>query len=72
MLLSLPPPPPGPMGTYLGRLLDTIRKALIPVVSQNEAAARVILRSPNGTSYNVTVDDAGTLQVAVNDGKTRP
>jgi hypothetical protein len=51
--------------------LDTIRRALIPAISQDEAATRVLLRSPNGTVYSVTVDDAGTLSTAVNDGKTR-
>lgn len=63
------PPPSSPMGT----ILDTIRRALIPAVSQDEAAARVLLRSPNGTVYSVTVDDAGALSTAVIvDGKTRP
>lgn len=61
------PSPSSPMGT----ILDTIRRALIPAVSQNEAAARVLLQSPNGTVYSVTVDDAGTLSTAVIDGKTR-
>ena len=62
------PPPSSPMGV----ILDTIRRALIPVVSQDEATARLLLRSPNGTIYEVTVDDAGALSIAVNDGKTRP
>jgi hypothetical protein len=62
------PPPSSPMGT----ILDTIRRALIPAVSQDEAAARIMLRSPNGTIYEVTVDNAGTLSIVVNDGKTRP
>jgi hypothetical protein len=62
------PPPSTPMGT----ILDTIRRALIPAISQDEAAARLLLTSPNGTIYSVTVDDAGVLTTAVNDGKTRP
>lgn len=61
------PNPNSPMGV----ILDTIRRAFIPVVSQDEAAARIILRSPNGTTYSVTVDNAGTLSTAVIDGKTR-
>lgn len=72
MLLSFPTPPSGPMGAYIGRVLDTIRKALVPAVSATEAAPRVILQSPNGTNYSVTVSDAGVLQVNHNDGKTRP
>lgn len=62
------PNPNSPMGV----ILDTIRRAFIPVVSQDEAAARVLLRSPNGTVYSVTVDDAGVISTAVIDGKSRP
>ena len=62
------PNPNSPMGV----ILDTIRRALIPAVSQDEAAARVLLRSPNGTVFSVTVDDAGTLSSVVIDGKSRP
>jgi hypothetical protein len=59
-------------GSPMGVILDTIRRALIPAVSQDEAAARILLRSPNGTIYSVTVDDAGVISTAVIDGKTRP
>ena len=62
------PNPNSPMGV----ILDTIRRALIPAVSQDEAAARLLLRSPSGTVYSVTVADDGTLSTAVIDGKTRP
>lgn len=60
------------MGSYIGRVLDTIRKALIPLVSSREAAQQIILRSPNGTNYAVTVSDAGALVVAGISGKDRP
>jgi hypothetical protein len=56
----------------IGVILDTIRRALIPAVSQDEAAARVLLRSPNGTVFSVTVSDAGIISTAVIDGKSRP
>ena len=62
------PPPNSPMGI----ILDTIRRAFIPVVSVNEAVERVLLRSPNGTVYSVTVSDAGVISTAVIDGNTRP
>lgn len=61
------PPPAAPISV----VLDTIRRALIPAVSQDEAAARVLLRSPNGTVYSVTVADNGTLSTEVIDGKSR-
>jgi hypothetical protein len=62
------PNPNSPMGV----ILDTIRRAFIPAISQDEAAPRVLLRSPNGTVYSVTVSDAGVISTAVTDGKTRP
>ena len=55
----------------MGVILDTIRRSLIPVISQDEAAPRLLLRAPNGTTYAVTVDNSGTLQTAVNDGNNR-
>lgn len=61
------PNPHSPMGV----ILDTIRRALIPAISQDEAAPRVLLRSPNGTVYSVTVSNTGTLSTAVIDGNTR-
>jgi hypothetical protein len=66
MRIVLPTP-----SSSMGVILDSIRRALIPAVSQDEAAPRIMLRSPNGTVYEVTVSDAGTLTTAVNDGKDR-
>jgi len=40
------------------------------VVSQDEATPRIVLRSPGGLLYDVTVDDAGALQVTPTE-KTR-
>jgi len=67
MIISLPP-----VSAPFAQILDTIRRAFGPVISYNEAAPRLLLRSPNGTTYSVTVDDAGTLSTAVINGKTRP
>lgn len=53
------------------QVLDTIRRAFVPVVSSNEAAPRILLQSPNGTVYEITVSNTGTLTTAVNSGKTR-
>lgn len=60
MRIVLPPP-----SASMGVILDTIRRALIPAVSQDEAAPRVLLRSSNGTVYSVTVSDAGTLSATL-------
>ena len=70
MLLSLPPPPPWGLSQYLTRFIQTLVQALSPVVSQTEAARQIILQSPNGTNYSVTVSDVGALVVAGISGKT--
>jgi hypothetical protein len=72
MVHSFGTPPPRYDASWLMRVLDTIRRSLADFVNKNEATRRIILLSPNGTSYDVTVDDAGTLQTTVNAGKNRP
>ena len=69
MIISFPTPPSN--SAFLTQVLDTIRRAFLSVVSKDEATNRIMLRSPNGTVYEVTVTDAGVVQTAVNDGKSR-
>jgi hypothetical protein len=64
-------PPPPANQPYLASLVEAIRRAFLPLISKDEAVSRVILQSPNGTAYNVTVSDAGVLTVTLNDGKSR-
>lgn len=67
MQVLLPPPPasiPAIPG-YLQSLWRSLTTALNSAVSSSEGAPRIILRSPNGTLYQVTVDDAGTLQTSI-------
>lgn len=71
MILSFPPPPPNYASNTFAQILDTIRRAFVNVVSSNEAAPRILLQSPSGTVYQITVSDSGTLTTAVNSGKTR-
>lgn len=66
MRIVLPTP-----SSSMGVILDSLRRALIPAISQDEAAPRLLLRSPAGTVYEVTVSDGGVLTTAVNDGKDR-
>lgn len=56
MRVVLPSPSAG-----MGTILDTIRRALIPAVSKDEAVSRLLLSAPNGTVYEVTVDNSGVL-----------
>jgi hypothetical protein len=67
MKVNLPPP-----GTPLPRILAAIQQAFTFVVSTAQGVNRIILISPNGTNYAVTVDDAGALKTEVIDGKARP
>lgn len=60
MRVVLPQPSSG-----MGVILDAIRRALIPAVSQNEAVPRLLLQAPNGTIYEVTVNNSGVLSAAV-------
>lgn len=69
MILSLPPPPAGGLSPYFQRLTQALVSSMGPVVSQKEAARQIILSSPNGTNYAVTVSDGGSLVVSAISGK---
>lgn len=71
MNINLPPPPLGYSSTSFVQVFDAIKRALLPAVSKDEAAPRILLQAPNGTIYAVTVNNSGVLTTAVNDGKDR-
>jgi hypothetical protein len=71
MIFNGPIPPAGPLQQFLQQFVDTIRRALIPVVSKDEATSRILLQSPNGTVYSITVSDIGVVTSTLNDGKSR-
>lgn len=71
MIVSFPSPPSNYASNAMTQILDTIRRAFVSVVSSNEAAPRILLQSPNGTVYQITVSDTGALTTAVQSGKTR-
>ncbi len=60
-----------PGNNQLQIAFQTITKAFGDAVSQNEGSARVMLRSPNGTIYAITTDDAGVLTTTAISGKDR-
>lgn len=64
MRISLPP-------SSDTQLVEALTRTFSGVVSQNEASARVLLQSPNGSIWSLTVDDAGVLSVTAEDGKSR-
>lgn len=65
MRVVLPPPNAG-----MSTILDTIRRAFIPAVSQDEASPRVLLSAPDGSVYAVTVSNTGTLSATLFTGDT--
>lgn len=71
MILITPTPGPGPNQSFLNQLATNLRTAFLRVVSTDEAVSRIMLSAPNGTVYQVTVDNAGTLHTTINDGKSR-
>jgi hypothetical protein len=71
MNINLPPPPLSYTPTSFTQVFEALKRSLLPAVSKDEAAPRILLQSPNGSVYQVTVSNAGVLTVALNDGKDR-
>lgn len=71
MNINFPIPPSNITQDYIIKVLDVIRRTFVPVVSKDEAVPRIFLSAPNGSVYEVTVNNSGNLTTALNDGKTR-
>lgn len=71
MIVSMPPAPQKYGQTEWNNILDFIKRSMIPIVTRTEAVDRILLRSPDGTTYAVTVDNSGTISAVVEDGKSR-
>lgn len=64
MIVHFPVVPSGlPATNYLNLLVSLLTRIFTDVVSKNEETPRVVLRSPNGTLFDLTVSDTGTLIV---------
>lgn len=61
MIVIMPKAPAKYDQGAIDSILDFIKRSFIPTISKDEAVNRVILQSPNGTSYEVKVDDSGTI-----------
>jgi len=48
---------------FFNRLIQDLRTYFNNAVSKDEEVPRIILRSPGGKNFDVTVDDAGVLVV---------
>jgi hypothetical protein len=58
-------------GQKLQIAFQTIRDAFGAAVSQDTETSRIIMRSPNGTTYAVSITDAGAVTTVAISGKTR-
>ncbi len=56
---------------WMAQFIAQVQQAMGFCVKNNEATGRIILRSPDGRSWAVTVDNTGTLAVTVMDGSER-
>lgn len=70
MILNFPKIPGAVNATYLSTVLDTIREGFRQVNSRRYAQDRVLLRSPNGTVYQLTIDNSGVVGTVIQDGKS--
>lgn len=70
-MIQLSTPPGEYRQSWASQVFAQIQQAFGYCVKTNEAAGRVILQSPNGKSWAVTVDNSGTLTVTVMDGTER-
>jgi hypothetical protein len=70
MIINIPKVPLQIDARYVTLVLDTIRDAFQQVNSRRYAQDRLLLRSPDGTVYELTVDNSGVVSTAVNDGKS--
>jgi hypothetical protein len=61
MRLNLPPAPEKYDQSYFSRAFANLDRALEFGVSRNEATGSLLLLSPGGLVYKVTVQDDGTL-----------
>lgn len=70
MIILFPKVPQRVDVRYLSNVLDTIREGFRQVNSRRYAQDRLLLRSPNGTVYELTVDNSGVVGTVVQDGKS--
>lgn len=61
MNVNLPPPPRIYDVGAFSQLLNVIKTSLSFAVSKEEAVDSILLQSPNGSVYKLSVDDTGTL-----------
>jgi hypothetical protein len=63
MNLILPQAPNQYSGAFFNNLFQVLRNALGGAVNKDSETPRVILRSPSGKNFDLTVSDSGVLVV---------
>jgi hypothetical protein len=53
------------LSSYLGRLSASLKTAFSRVSRTDETTMELLLSSPNGSVYSVTVDDDGNLETTL-------
>ena len=71
MIINFPAPPPG-LPPFFTQFLQVLKDTFLTVVSKDQAVPSILLQSPNGTVYSITVSDSGTVTSTLNTGKVRP
>ena len=71
MNIQFPIPPGSITQAFIIQVLDIIRRTFLSVISKDQSVARILLSSPNGSVYEITVSDIGVVTTALNSGKTR-
>jgi len=61
MIIRFPVVPDRWSSAWGNQLLQTLQRSFSGAVSKDEETPRIVLRSPNGTLYDLTVSDTGTL-----------
>lgn len=70
-MIQFPIPPNDYQQGWVAQFVKQVQSILGFCVKNNEATGRIILRSPDGRSWAVTVDNSGTLAITVMDGSER-
>jgi hypothetical protein len=63
MNTQFPDAPAGYSGAFFNQLLTQLRTYFGQAVAKDEETPRIILRSPSGKNFDVTVSDAGVLVI---------
>jgi len=71
MMIQFPVPPPGPIGQFLQQCFDVMRRALLPVLTKDEATARILLSDVNSQIWKVSITTTGVVTTTTISGKTR-